>query len=38
MSRLRRKLGESDGNPVFKTVRNSGYQLTVPVKTQAVAR
>lgn len=38
MSRLRRKLGESDGNPVFKTVRNGGYQLTVPVKTQAVTR
>jgi two-component system OmpR family response regulator len=38
MSRLRRKLGEGDGDPVFKTVRNGGYQLTVPVKTQAVAR
>lgn len=38
MSRLRRKLGESDAEPIFKTVRNGGYQLTVQVKTQAVPR
>ncbi|MCO5161137.1 MAG: response regulator [Mesorhizobium sp.] len=35
MSRLRRKLGENDTDPIFKTVRNGGYQLTVPVRTQA---
>lgn len=38
MSRLRRKLGESDADPIFKTVRNGGYQLTVPVRTQASPR
>jgi two-component system OmpR family response regulator len=38
MSRLRRKLGESDAAPIFKTVRNGGYQLTVPVRAKAVAR
>lgn len=38
MSRLRRKLGENDVDPIFKTVRNGGYQLTVPVRTQAVSR
>ncbi|AYD03764.1 two-component system response regulator (plasmid) [Neorhizobium sp. NCHU2750] len=32
MSRIRRKLGETDDGPIFKTVRNGGYQLTVPVK------
>lgn len=31
MSRLRRKLGETDEDPVFRTIRNSGYQLVVPV-------
>ncbi|TPL11743.1 response regulator [Mesorhizobium sp. B2-4-14] len=35
MSRLRRKLGENDTAPLFKTVRNGGYQLGVPVKIQA---
>ena len=33
MSRLRRKLGDSAQEPVFKTVRNGGYQLVVPVLT-----
>jgi two-component system OmpR family response regulator len=31
MSRLRRKLGETVDDPVFRTIRNSGYQLVVPV-------
>lgn len=31
MSRLRRKLGETDEKPLFRTIRNSGYQLVVPV-------
>jgi two-component system OmpR family response regulator len=31
MSRLRRKLGETVDLPIFKTVRNGGYQLGVPV-------
>lgn len=35
MSRLRRKLGENDAEPIFKTVRNSGYQLTIPVRMHA---
>jgi two-component system OmpR family response regulator len=34
MSRLRRKLGESDTEPIFKTIRNGGYQLAMPVKAQ----
>ncbi|MFD1797596.1 response regulator transcription factor [Paracoccus aurantiacus] len=34
MSRLRRKLATSDGSAVFKTVRNGGYQLVMPVNTQ----
>jgi two-component system OmpR family response regulator len=38
MSRLRRKLGDSDTAPIFKTVRNGGYQLTVPVRAKAVSR
>jgi two-component system OmpR family response regulator len=33
MSRLRRKLGDRPESPLFKTVRNSGYQLTVRVET-----
>lgn len=32
MSRIRRKLGEAESAPIFKTVRNGGYQMTVPVK------
>lgn len=32
MSRLRRKLGDNEGSPLFKTVRNGGYQLTVRVE------
>jgi len=32
MSRIRRKLGEVTGATLFKTVRNGGYQLTVPVE------
>ncbi|KJS10790.1 MAG: transcriptional regulator [Hoeflea sp. BRH_c9] len=35
MSRLRRKLGENDAEPIFRTVRNSGYQLTMPVRIHA---
>jgi two-component system OmpR family response regulator len=31
MSRLRRKLGETAQTPIFRTVRNGGYQLVVPV-------
>jgi len=38
MSRLRRKLGENDANPIFKTVRNGDYQFTVQVKTQTIPR
>ncbi|TPW28896.1 response regulator [Martelella alba] len=38
MSKLRRKLGESDSGPIFKTVRNGGYQLTLPVRAQAISR
>jgi two-component system OmpR family response regulator len=33
MSRLRRKLGDTAESPLFKTVRNGGYQLTVRVET-----
>ncbi|KRB60667.1 two-component system response regulator [Rhizobium sp. Root708] len=32
VSRLRRKLGDSMSGPLFKTVRNGGYQLSVPVR------
>jgi len=32
MSRIRRKLGETTEVTLFKTVRNGGYQLTVPVE------
>jgi two-component system OmpR family response regulator len=38
MSRLRRKLDDSQAGDIFKTVRNGGYQLTVPVKTSVVTR
>jgi len=38
MSRVRRKLGETDAGPIFKTVRNGGYQMTVVVKTISGAR
>lgn len=38
MSRLRRKLGEKFDEPMFKTVRNGGYQLVVPVETQVEVR
>jgi len=31
MSRLRRKLGETVEDPIFRTIRNGGYQLVVPV-------
>lgn len=37
MSRLRRKLGERGAGALFKTVRNSGYQLAVPVKRSTAA-
>jgi two-component system, OmpR family, response regulator len=33
MSRLRRKLGETQERPIFRTIRNGGYQLVVPVTT-----
>ena len=32
MSRLRRKFGETGEGPLFKTVRNGGYQLTARVE------
>ncbi len=35
MSRLRRKLGETEPGAIFKTVRNGGYQLAVPVLAKA---
>ncbi|MBW8637281.1 winged helix-turn-helix domain-containing protein [Hoeflea sp. WL0058] len=35
---LRRKLGKHDAGPIFKTVRNGGYQMTAPVHTQAESR
>jgi two-component system, OmpR family, response regulator len=38
MSRLRRKLGETQRDPIFKTVRNGGYQLAVPVTTKTAPR
>jgi len=38
MSRLRRKLGDGDRGSLFKTVRNGGYQLVVPVKTMTGAQ
>lgn len=38
MSRLRRKLGDGDRGSLFKTVRNGGYQLVVPVKTMTDAQ
>jgi len=34
MSRIRRKLGEKTDAILFKTVRNGGYQLTVPVERE----
>ncbi|AGT09027.1 response regulator [Paracoccus aminophilus] len=34
MSRLRRKLGETEPGAIFKTVRNGGYQLAVPVQAR----
>ena len=36
MSRLRKKLGDETDSPLFKTVRNGGYQLTVRVETTDV--
>lgn len=38
MSRLRRKIGEKLDDPAFKTVRNGGYQLTLPVTAREVMR
>ncbi|MEZ2126955.1 MULTISPECIES: response regulator [unclassified Sinorhizobium] len=38
MSRLRRKLGENGTGPIFKTVRNGGYQMTVSVKASTATR
>lgn len=34
MSRIRKKLGEKTDATLFKTVRNGGYQLTVPVERE----
>ncbi|WP_108660917.1 response regulator [Acuticoccus kandeliae] len=34
MSRLRRKLGDTSNGPLFKTIRNGGYQLAMPVQTE----
>jgi two-component system phosphate regulon response regulator OmpR len=34
ISRLRRKLGESGGTQIFKTVRNGGYQLAAKVESK----
>lgn len=36
MSRLRKKLSDESDSPLFKTVRNGGYQLTVRVETTDV--
>lgn len=33
ISRLRRKLGETVDEPIFRTIRNGGYQLAVAVTT-----
>ena len=33
MSRLRRKLAEAHEAPIFRTVRNGGYQMAVPVES-----
>ncbi|MDP3339229.1 response regulator [Frigidibacter sp.] len=38
MSRLRRKLGEKFEGPLFKTVRNGGYQLTAKVESRGSDR
>lgn len=38
MSRLRRKLDDPSDGPLFKTVRNGGYQLVVPVEAQVVTQ
>ncbi len=38
MSRVRRKLGEHEASSIFKTVRNGGYQMTVPVHTRVESR
>ena len=38
MSRLRRKLGDNDIGTIFKTVRNGGYQLTVPVQASPASQ
>lgn len=37
MSRLRRKLSEKYDAPIFRTVRNGGYQMVVPVTSRGVA-
>ena len=36
MSRLRRKLGDKTEDTVFRTVRNGGYQLVLPVEAQVI--
>ena len=38
MSRLRRKLGEKHDATIFRTVRNGGYQLAVPVSSVGEGR
>ena len=37
VSRLRRKLAEGGASPLFKTVRNGGYQLAAKVEVQDAA-
>jgi two-component system OmpR family response regulator len=37
MSRLRRKLGETPEFPIFRTIRNGGYQLVLPVQSTKCA-
>ena len=36
MSRLRRNLGDKTEDTVFRTVRNGGYQLVLPVEAQVI--
>ncbi|MCB4771016.1 response regulator transcription factor [Ancylobacter sp. Lp-2] len=37
VSRLRRKLGDAGSFRILKTLRNGGYQLSVPVETRAAS-
>ncbi|GAB4064194.1 response regulator transcription factor [Ancylobacter sonchi] len=38
VSRLRRKLGDAGSFRILKTLRNGGYQLSVPVEARAASR